>query len=190
MQSACIDHRATVLLILLLNGVNSCRSWCGKWACPFDECADCPDVQQKCKHPDMASGTPAKAKLSNFHAQRERHPPPVFMTGMRLPKPSHHGWDANTDGMPNGEAVKVSFDAGTSDYHNFTEFHLGTNLPMYSPYNESINSQIPAIAAAGMRVWRWPVNYTDLICPSMTGHTSNRMSNSGWRSLELLVSDI
>lgn len=135
----------------------ACREWCGKWACPWDFCHDC---QDRCsRRHDLKAGTPARHPLGNFTSSlHPHHPPPIMLTGERLPRLDDPRWHPERDGRPE-HAVQhaVYFDLKKARAPRFSAYHLGTNIPMYSPFQEMSKTQIPVLLAAGIRVWRWPV---------------------------------
>lgn len=135
----------------------ACREWCGKWACPWDFCHDC---QDRCnRRHDLKAGTPARHPLGNFTSSlHPHHPPPIMFTGERLPRLDDPLWHPERDGRPE-HAVQhaVYFDLKKAKAPRFSAYHLGTNIPMYSPFREMSKTQIPVLLAAGIRVWRWPV---------------------------------
>ena len=154
-----------VPLVSLLGPVVSgdggeCESFCGSWACPFDYCSGC-DFEQ-CDHSDLDSGTPSFSKIADFTTEDEapRVAPPFVKTGLPLP-------DA-----PNSQLeVKLHFDLEARG-HDFTTYHIGTNIPLYAPNEEGKKSLGPALAAAGVRVWRWPGGAaTNFWCPSFDNET-------------------
>eukprot|EP00966_Prymnesium_polylepis_P134509 3108819-Prymnesium_polylepis.1 len=146
---------AAALSLVAAVASEGCQAWCGQWACPGDYCDGCWDFP--CKWTDTATGVPdGAAPAGKFEAPFLRSAPAYSEAGAPM-----YDVEITQDG---GHAV--TFDAA-HEGHRFTPFHLGTNMPLYTRSEIANESLAPALAAAGMRVWRWPGGASaNFWCPS------------------------
>ena len=148
--------RLLLLSAALPAACGECWDFCGAWACPWDFCHSC--EWERCDHLDLESGTPEGHAIASFltHDVAPREAPELLRTGAPLPTAS-------------GEEVEVPFSTAASG-HIFSSYHLGTNFPMYSPHREAGKTLAPALAEAGIRVWRWPGGAaSNFWCPTFEG---------------------
>ena len=146
-----------------------CEWWCGQWACPGDFCNDC--GEDRCAWTDTASGSPPGHVSANFEAPWKRQAPKLWQTGEEVPACGRSGDVRTCAPETYASAHPVPFDV-TSAGHEFTPFHLGTNFPLYTPWEMAHESLAPTLAAAGILVWRWPGGAaTNFWCP--TGPNEN-----------------
>eukprot|EP00966_Prymnesium_polylepis_P290027 6699564-Prymnesium_polylepis.1 len=159
MRRPCSLRPSAALCLLACSTVagEGCEHWCGQWACPGDFCNDCPFEQ--CDWQDTAEGTPEGATpAGNFRSPHFRLAPVYTEAGDRV------------DGSGTTDNVHpVMFDANQGG-RPFTPFHLGTNMPHYTPWETANESLAPTLAKAGIVAWRWPGGAaTNFWCPTFPG---------------------
>ena len=136
---------AVALLLLATPAASNCWDYCGHWACPTDWCFGCPEDRcdrMGASRKKLASGTPAgRPAFDVFSEGRRRVPPPMSQAGTRFPVAEPwfgNGPDVRKPTLP------VQFNTSGDQNmkrHTFSSFLLGTNFPLYSPFDESKRSQ-------------------------------------------------
>ena len=155
-RSSLVGMRVLLLVLAIDEAVGQCDWFCGRWACPWDNCRGCEDTHCRqtsrshhatSPHGLQLGGTPSGFQRAAFKDKNTRVAPAIDVSGPKYPT-----FSAAQITEASQHVADITM---TASEHDFTAFHLGTNLPIQSP-NTSKLDLAPVLAAAGIRVWRWP----------------------------------